>query len=111
MNTSVIGPSVCEIAFNDAVENIRSIIREARHMGTSKFMEAELPQFMTFLDDVNFKVSFVSDPEDYIMDKMLDAMDRIVDVWFANAPEKCSNAYRVSNSIYDVIKEFYFGEK
>ena len=110
MNTSVIGPTVCEIAFNEAVENIRAIIREARHMGTSKFMEAEFPNFMTFLDNVNFKASFVSDPEEYIMGKMLDAMDHIVDVWFANAPEKCSNAYRVSNSIYDVIKEFYFSE-
>lgn len=111
MNTSIIAPTVCEIVFDEVVENIRSIIREARHMGTSKFMETELPQFMTFLDDVNFKVSFVSDSEDYIMGKMLDAMDRIVDVWFVNAPEKCSNAYRVSNSIYDVIKGFYFGEK
>lgn len=111
MNTSVIGPTVCEIMFNEVVENIRSITREARHMGTSKFMEEELPKFIEFLDNVNFKASFMQNPAEYIMGKMLDAMDHIVDVWFVNAPEKCSNAYRVSNSIYDVIKEFYFSEK
>lgn len=106
-NNSVIGPTVVEISFNEAVINIKAIIREARHMELTEAFANELPKFNDFLDNVGFKSSFVFNVEGYLKGKMLDTMDYILDNWFENM-EPGSNSYRVANSIYDVIREWYF---
>ncbi len=104
---NVIGPSVIEVTFNEVVENVKDICREARHMNINDDFRNELPKFTKFLDDVNFKEAFINCPDDYIMGKMLDALDYILDNWVSKF-EKNSADYRVANSIYDTIKEFYF---
>lgn len=115
--TQTIAPSIIEIRFNEMVNNVKAIIREARHMGITNKIDRELPQFAKFLDDVNFKVSFMehSKQEDYLKGKMLDALDHVKDNWvdIYSQPERkfyCPKTYRVVNSIYDTIKEFYFEE-
>lgn len=104
---NVFGPTDIEVTFNEVVENVKGICREARHMNISNEFHNELPKFTKFLDDVNFKEAFTDYPDVYIMEKMLDALDYILDNWVSNF-EKDSADYRVANSIYDVIKEFYF---
>ena len=94
--------------FNSVVENVKKIVREARHIPgiSNKKFEPYLINFCNFMDDVNFKVSFVDEPEDYLHDKMLDAMDYIRYTLMENA--KNTIELNVYNSIYDAIREWYF---
>lgn len=96
-----IGPTETQVRFTETIMNIKNIVREARHMpNIGQEMFQEYLNFVKFLDDVDFKAFFKND--DYIMSKMLDAMDYIRDNWDLN--------YSVNNSIYDVIREFYFND-
>lgn len=96
--------------FNSVVENVKKIVREARHMPgvSNKKFEPYLINFCNFMDDVNFKVSFVDEPEDYLHDKMLDAMDYIK--FTLMEKEQNPNVLSVYNSIYDIICEWYFND-
>lgn len=105
MMENICKSSVKEIKFNGLVENVKSIFREARHMPISGKFENESKRFMRFMDDVNFNEAFKDEPEDYIFEKMLDAMDYILDHWLK---EYKNNDFIVANSIYDAIREFYF---
>ena len=62
--------------FNDAVNYTMLVLREARHMNVNanvcKWINNTL---IPYLHDVNFKVEFVEDAENYLRNKMLDLLD------------------------------------
>lgn len=111
MISSIISPSAFEVNFNNMVSNISEIIRESRHMpGVANKLNSALLQFKGKIDDANFIISFMTEEagEDYVRRMLLDFMDIFKDTLES---EKLSNAeYRVVNSIYDIMKEFYFDE-
>lgn len=94
------------IEFNNAVENVVTVIREARHMGIRGWVEIDINKFADFLHDVNFKMEFVDDTEEYVRSKMLDAMDFLKNE--LELLDYTDTERRVVNSMYDIIKEFYF---
>lgn len=97
------------VEFNNTVENVKNIVREARHMNINSHLYGWLTNnIVRFLDDVNFKMFFVDDEESYVMPHLLDALDILKDVKDDEHCVEGSNDYKVVNSIYDAIHEFYF---
>lgn len=95
------------IEFNNVVENVKNIIREGRHNpNVSSSCISEMNRISIYLDNVNFKMSFVNNPEDYVHEKMLDAMDYLLDKVMEK--EKSPESLTLVNSVYDVIREWYF---
>lgn len=95
------------VEFNNAVNNAKMVIREARHLKVSgKLMNWVDNTLLIFLDDVNFKCEFVKDVEDYLRSKTLDLLDVLKAM---NDNENLrDDDFRVVNSIYDIFHEFYF---
>lgn len=93
--------------FNEAVNNTMLVIREARHLNVNdtvcKWINNTLIQY---LHDVNFKVEFVENPEDYLRNKMLDLLDVLKDMSEQENLE--GDDLKVINSIYDIFRECYF---
>lgn len=97
--------------FNSVVKNIKNVVREARHMSciiSNENVKNEFIKLCYFIDDVNFKVSFVNETEDYLHENMLDTMDYIKFTLMEN--EQNPNVLSVYNSIYDIIREWYFND-
>lgn len=95
------------VEFNNAVNNTKLVIREGRHMSIDpKISEWIDNTLVIFLDDVNFKVEFVDDTDDYLRSKTLDLLDVLKDIM---TNEKLNNdTYKLINSIYDIFHEYYF---
>ena len=97
--------------FNSVVKKIINVISEARHMSciiSNENVKNEFIKLCYFIDDVNFKVSFVNEPEDYLHENMLDTMDYIK--FTLMEKEQIPNVLSVYNSIYDIIREWYFND-
>ena len=95
------------VEFNEMVENVKVIAREWRHRCSGAQIESFLKMFCEKLDDMNFKMEFVDDPEVYVKSNLLDAMDLFMDKILPQFGQK-TMTYRTFNSIYDCMKEFYF---
>ena len=95
--------------FNDAVNYTMLVLREARHMNVNanvcKWINNTL---IPYLHDVNFKVEFVEDAENYLRNKMLDLLDVLKDMIEGENLE--GDDLKVINSVYDIFRECYFNE-
>lgn len=95
------------VEFNNAVNNTKLVVREARHLSVSpKVLEWIDNTLLKFLDDVNFKVEFVNDSEEYLRSKTLDLLDVLKDMTINENLE--GDTLKVINSIYDIFHEYYF---
>ena len=95
--------------FNDAVNYTMLVLREARHMNVNanvcKWINNTL---IPYLHDVNFKVEFVEDAENYLRNKMLDLLDVLKDMIEDENLE--GDDLKVINSVYDIFRTCYFSE-
>lgn len=95
------------VEFNNAVNNAKLVIREAKHMNVIPFVNNWIDNVLIiFLDNVNFKVEFVEDADDYLRSKVLDLLDVLKDMM--ETEKLKGDSFNVINSIYDIFHEYYF---
>lgn len=95
------------VEFNNAVNNTKLVIREARHMNVIPSVNNWIDKVLIiFLDNVNFKVEFVEDADDYLRSKVLDLLDVLKDMMETEGLN--GDSFKVINSIYDIFHEYYF---
>lgn len=95
------------VEFNNAVNNTKLVIREARHMNVIPSVNNWIDKVLIiFLDNVNFKVEFVEDADDYLRSKVLDLLDVLKDMM--ETEKLKGDSFKVINSIYDIFHEYYF---
>jgi len=95
------------VEFNNAVNNAKLVIREARHMNVIPSVNNWIDKVLIiFLDNVNFKVEFVEDADDYLRSKVLDLLDVLKDMM--ETEKLRGDSFKVINSIYDIFHEYYF---
>ena len=96
------------VDFNNAVNNAKIVIREGRHMNVTPAVNNWINKvLLIYLDDVNFKVEFVDDTDDYLHSKVLDLLDVLKDMM--ETEQLNDDSFKVINSIYDIFHEYYFG--
>lgn len=95
--------------FNEAVNNTMFVLREARHMDVNDDVcEWINNTLIPYIHDVNFKVEFVDDVENYLRNKMLDLLDVLKNMIENEKLE--GDDFKVINSIYDIFRTCYFSE-
>ena len=97
-----------EIQFNDTVNNAHKVIREAQHMNAHAETKSWITKVGDYLDDLNFKIDFIEDidKEDWLHANLLNLLDQLLCT--KNKMDEKTDDYRVINSVYDLIRDFYF---
>ena len=97
-----------EIQFNNTVNNAHKIIREAQHMNAHIKTKSWIDSVGDYLDDMNFNIDFIEDidKEDWLHANLLNLLDQLL--YTKNKMDEKTDDYRVVNSVYDLIRDFYF---
>ena len=90
--------------FLELLENINNLKHEIQHSNASVEIKNEIININKFLSNLNI---ITNNNEDYIFVKMLNIMDYFFYNYIIKLDKKTYD-YKVVNSLYDIIRSFYF---